>query len=306
MNFKKLAIGLGLGLAIGSAAVQAQVIRFQDDDIDFLLTSTLTPKTSGAFAVGDVLVSVFEMPSYTIGGVNAIPTGQELTGLAVIQITGGTGTAVDPFTFSPYTGGFNAVSPVDVANGGAGQGATVAMWLNSTADFDLQLDFATNPTTNCTSFAQCAAAATAGNLVQVDGFAGDADEYWHSVITRVGGADPAIVRQLGGAVGVATFDAAQTTFFNATGEIGFQNIFSNTPCGSGTIGLDFCVKGPTITGPITGGAGLNAGLYTDGAFARSDIDAEKLLATTVPEPGMLALLGVGLLGFAATRRRGQK
>jgi hypothetical protein len=308
MNFKKLAVGLGVGLALGCAAAQAQtVIRFQDDDIDFLLTRDLQPKTSGTFAVGDVLVSVFEMPTYTIGGVNAIPAGQELTGLAAIQITGGTGTLADPFTFSAYTGGFNAISPVDVAGGGAGEGATAVMWLNSTADFDLQLDFAQNPTTNCTSLAQCMAEATTGSLVQIDGFFNnDADNFWQSTLSILGGDDVATVAGTSGDVTVATFLAAQTTLFNASGPIAFRNIATGLPCPGGTTALDGCVQGPVITGPISGGAGLNPALYLDGAFARSDIDASKLLATPVPEPATLALLGISLLGFAATRRRGQK
>jgi len=305
MNFKKLAVGLGVGLALGCAAAQAQTIAFQDDDIDFLLTSSLQPKTSGAFAVGDVLVSVFEMPTYTIGGVDAIPAGQELTGIAAIQITSISGTGVGTvITFSAYSGGFNAISPVDVADGDAGEGATVAMWLNDTGTFDLNLVFGTTigTPTNCTSLIQCMTEASSGSLVQVDGFAGDADEFWTSVISVPGGADPATVRGISGATGVAQFNAAQTTFFNVTGPIGFQDI-SGSACPTGSMAADGCVAGPAITGPILGGAGLNAAIVADGAFARSDIDASKLLATPVPEPATLALLGVSLLGFAATRRR---
>jgi hypothetical protein len=308
MKFKKLAVGLGVGLAIGCVAAQAQVISFQDDDVDFLLTSSLQPKTSGTFAVGDVLVSVFEMPTYTIGGVNQIPAGSELTGIAVIQIASITGSGLGSvITFQPYSGGFNAVSPVDVADGGSGEGATVAMWLNDTGTFDLQLEFGTTvgTPTNCTSRLQCLTEASTGSLIQVDGFAGDDDEFWTSVITAPGGADPAIVRTISGALGVAQFNALQTTFFNATGPIGFQTL-GGIACPAGTTAADGCAAGPTITGPILGGAGLNAAIVADGAFARSDIDASKLLATPVPEPATLALLGVSLLGFAATRRRGQK
>lgn len=294
-------------VALGFAtAVQAQVIRGQDDNIDFLLNADLTP-ASGSFAIGDVLVSVFEFPSLTVDGVSQIPAGSEITGIAVIQVTGGTGTALDPFTFAPYSGGFNAVSPVDVADGDAGEGAMVAMWLNSTTgaggDINLQLDFATTPATNCTSLAQCLGQATLGTLLQVDGFAGDLDEHWDSVITVVGGADPAVVRQIGGADGVAQFNADLTTFFNIIGggAITFQNIFTGAPCPTGTLAADFCTAGPSVTGPLTGGAGLNPALYADGAFARSDFDAQKLLA--VPEPGTLALLGLAMLGFAGAMRR---
>jgi hypothetical protein len=301
MKLKKLVAALGMALSLVGGAAQAQTMIFQDDDIDFLLNADLTPKTTGSFAPGDILVSVFEIPSFSIGGVNGIPAGMELTGVAAVQLEGGTGTLVDPFRFAPVTQGFNAISPVDVVEGGAGEGATVAMFLNSTADFDLELDPAVNLATNCTSFAQCLDEATAGTLFQVDGFAGDADEFWTSTLAILGGSDVDVVAGLSNAVLVATFQAAQTTFFNAPGTIGFMDIATGAACPGGSLAADGCVAGPTISGPLTGGAGLNPALIDDGAFARSDFDARKLMA--VPEPGVLALVGLGFIGMAMTRRR---
>ena len=83
MRLKKLIAALSVALPLSFAAAAAHagstVMSFEDDDIDFLLTKNaqgqLVPKLSGNFAVGDVLLSVFEMPNYTIGGANAIPAG---------------------------------------------------------------------------------------------------------------------------------------------------------------------------------------------------------------------------------------
>jgi len=294
MRLKTLSAAALAALALVGATAQAQLIRAQDDDIEFVLTSTLQPKTSGLLAEGDIIVSVFEFPDYTIGGVDAIPAGQEITGLAVIQIADITGNTI---TFQPYTGGFNAISPVDVTGGNAGEGAMIATFQNDTATFDLSLSFATDPETNCTDLAQCAAEGTAGTLLQVDGFSfADADEFWQA-LTFGAGLDVGAVGAASGTTLVAAYNAALTTFFNSSGPIGGMVIGGDTACDPALAG---CIAGPTVSGTVTGGGGLGA----EGAFARSDIDAQKLIQQ-VPEPGTLALAGLGLfaLGAGALRRR---
>ncbi len=62
MRLKTLSAAALAALALVGATAQAQLIRAQDDDIEFVLTSTLQPKTSGLLVEGDIIVSVFEFP----------------------------------------------------------------------------------------------------------------------------------------------------------------------------------------------------------------------------------------------------
>jgi hypothetical protein len=60
--------------------------------------SLVNPMTCGAacnIAINDVLVTPFRFPTFTIDGVNQIPVGSQVTGVAAIQYYGN---AVDPFT----------------------------------------------------------------------------------------------------------------------------------------------------------------------------------------------------------------
>jgi hypothetical protein len=149
---------------------------------------------------------------------------------------------------------------------------------------------------SCSTLVQCLTQATGGSLWQVDGIDdSDADDFW---IALNAATDTSVVNTALGSQTFGGVNAGLSILFNGTG----QNLVENSLdcgvfCGVGGDGfVDFSAQGS-----ILGGLENNDGGIASEWFATSDFDFIK--ARAVPEPGTLALMAAGLLGFGASLRR---
>jgi len=282
MKLKKIAaaIALGLGLgAIGAPAYAGVLHFFEDDSLEWVLRPDgmggYTEITAGTLSVGDVLYSVFEMPLYEIGGLNAIPPGKELTGITAIEVEFIIGGA---YTFKPW-------APVSM-----GTGAMVKMWMNDLST-GVDLIGTTSGELSCKTLLTCTAQVTAGDLYQVDGFLGDVDEFWTALATT---GSLAAIKAGASTTPFVIFNAGLSNIYHAPGPIGYIDAATGFECADSTGCVQFLVSGS-----VTGGGGL----ADTTIVGRNDFQAQKY---AIPEPTTAALVGLALLGLGATARRRNK
>ena len=301
------ALGLGLMLAASSASAAINwgdpFTLFEDDDLDWHFDVNGNVKTNGQLEIGDVLAAVLELNS--ANGTDIGP-GDELTGLAIIQLVGraivdvnGVPTPID--IFAPPAAGFDFYSggapDLTGGAGAAGGGAMIAFWLDGSPDLKIDAGSVTGGTTSCLTFAVCSGQASDGSEWLVAGFTGDPDEAWivANAPTDVSGIPGSLPSQEFGAL-----NASLGLITNGTGRI---IILDDLDCGL------FCGPGPGGDGKVdisgsgsVKGGGIMAGMSLNGEwFATSDFD--MTLKSTVPVPGTVLLLGLGLLGLTTTARR---
>jgi len=293
LNVKKSIVGsaiaaLGLGFMLASAPAAAQVnwfspiTAFEDDNLDWVIGGA-----GGTLNEGDRLISVLKFNQYQgispgQGPILFADSDQELTGVSDITVLSkvALGGGQFAFTFGATANGF--------LTGGAGSvsniaGAMVTLWLDDSPNL-VVINGA------CGTQAECIAAASDGlpNPYMAFGVLGDDDAYWTAT-----GSD-----SIGGIAGapastkVALVNFGLNILENNTGQtFGLQNCALNPAC-DGTDSMVNLIG----SADILGGQGLE-----NGAFARSDTDAQLLVE--VPEPGSLALLAVGLLAAGVASRK---
>jgi hypothetical protein len=285
MKLKSLAFATGLAVSMMSGFAHAVALPlegiFEDDNKERVIDANGDAKTSGSLAVGDTLIAVVKFNNVLNPDQSVFTSlnGPEFVyGLSAIQITSIVGGVA---SFGPNAD-FEAIY---------GTGAMAALFTSGTG-----LNLA------CASIAACegagAGGATSGSSYLTLGFA-DSSDFWIA-----GGATPfsistdlATVAGTSGGTKVAVANYALSVLDNNTGYT-----FLDQDCPLcvlfGPAGNDG--KAAFIgSGDVLGGAGL-AGPYV----ARSDFD---FTFETVPEPGTLALLGMGLvgMGWSARRRTGK-
>ena len=298
------AITTSVNAASVSSLLPDGVVKLSDNSAEYLIKGTGNTGGDSIVEVGDSLRGITSINTFSQGGTDtslgATSGNWELTGLFEITVTGkysvgdimptgATCTSVACFTFGASTSFATELASMGWTNT---TGATVAFWEDSANDYNRELD-----TGNMAAdIAAMEATATGGDMFWLFGTSIPFD-FW------IAGADSADI-------GLGELGSALTPFGN------FSTGLSLLEAGSGPdLGLVNCTNKwggvlPTTSQTNTCGQG---GLLSKGDPALSDsfrsaydsfdnVDF-NINIESVPEPSVIVLLGMGLLGLGFSRRK---
>lgn len=242
------------------------------------------PKTTGLLAAGDVVITIVRIDN--VNGTATNTTGEELTGLVVTEITSlddgtvaagacaGSGCTVNFGAVSEAT--FLALTGIDVSGMGAAADTVTGLFFTDGAEnLDMQ-----NPLT-------AGALATDGTLVAGINFAGNDFFQGTNVNTNLDDYNTAAADSgLWGAVTGNTIGGLSVFYWGLGGSVLQDGM---TVGGIGGTKHDIRITGTVMFGDNNTGFAVQD---------RSDFNLR-----IIPEPGTLGILGMGLLGLAATGRR---